>query len=67
MATTSSRWLWRIVAVLILAAGIGGFVALNKLRPEPAVRAPAAQLPLVQAAPLEFRDGALRVTGHGLV
>lgn len=67
MATSSSRWLWRIVTLLILAAGIGGFAALNLLRPEPAVRAPAAQLPLVQAAPLEFRDGTLRVTGQGLV
>ena len=67
MATPASRWLWRIVALLILAAGIGGFAALNLLRPEPAVRAPAEQLPLVQAAPLEFREGALRVTGHGLV
>lgn len=67
MTTTSSRWLWRFVVVLILAAGVGGFAALNALRPEPAVRAPTTQLPLVQAAPLEFRDGALRVTGHGLV
>jgi RND family efflux transporter MFP subunit len=35
--------------------------------PDPLYDTPAAQLPLVQAAPLEFRDGALRVTGHGLV
>jgi len=66
MAPTSSRWLWRLVALAILAAGIGGFVAMNQLRPEPAVRPPAEQLPLVQAEPLEFREGALRVTGHGL-
>ncbi len=66
MATPSSRWLWRFVVALILAAGIGGFVALNKLRPEPAVRTPPAQLPLVQAEALEFRTGALRVTGNGL-
>lgn len=51
----------------ILAAGIGGFVALNKFKPKPAVRAPAQQLPLVQAEALEFRSGALTVSGHGLV
>jgi RND family efflux transporter MFP subunit len=67
MATRSSRWLWRIVVLLILAAGIGGFAALNILQPEPAVRAPAERLPLVQVEALELREGALRVTGHGLV
>jgi RND family efflux transporter MFP subunit len=67
MATRSSRWLWRLVALAILAAGILGFVAMSALKPEPAVRLPAEQLPLVQAEPLEFREGALRVTGHGLV
>jgi len=63
----ASRWLWRIVVFLILAAGAGGFVALNKLKPKPAVRAPAEQLPLVQAEPLERRSGALTVSGNGLV
>ena len=67
MATRSSRWLWRLVALAILAAGILGFVAMSALKPEPAVRPPAEQLPLVQAEPLEFREGALRVTGNGLV
>lgn len=62
----ASRWLWRTLAVLILVIGAGGFVAMNKLRPQPVVRAPAAQLPLVQAEPLEFREGALRVSGNGL-
>jgi len=67
MATPASRWLWRIVTLLILAAGVGGFVALNKLRPKPAVRMPVEQLPLVQAEPIEFREGALRVSGNGLL
>jgi RND family efflux transporter MFP subunit len=67
MATPSSRWFWRTVVLLILAAGLGGFVALNKFKPRPAVRAPAQQLPLVQAVALEFREGALHVSGHGLV
>lgn len=72
MATPSSpapasRWRWRLVVLAILAAGAGGFVALNKLKPQPAVRPPVQQLPLVQAEPLEFRTGALRVSGNGLV
>ena len=62
-----SRWFWRIVALGILAAGVLGFVALQILRPRPAVSPPAKQLPLVRVAPVEFRDGALWVTGHGLV
>src|SRR3970040_237530 len=66
-ATPAARWLWRIVVVLILAAAIGGFVALNKLKPQPAVHAPVEQLPLVQAEAVEFREGALRVSGNGLV
>ena len=63
----ASRWLWRLVVLAILAVGAGGFVALNKLKPQPAVRPPVQQLPLVQAEPLEFRAGALRVSGNGLV
>jgi RND family efflux transporter MFP subunit len=67
MATSSSRWLWRIVALAIVAVGFLGFAAMNRLKPEPSVRPAAEQLPLVQAEALEFREGALRVTGHGLV
>lgn len=67
MATQSSRWLWRFVVLAILAAGVVGFVALNRLKPQPAVRPPVEQLALVQAEALEFRDGALRVSGQGLV
>jgi RND family efflux transporter MFP subunit len=63
----AARWLWRTVVLAILAAGVGGFVALNKWKPRPAVRAPAEQLPLVQAEALEFRSGALAVSGNGLV
>jgi RND family efflux transporter MFP subunit len=65
--TASSRWYWRIVALGVLAAGIAGFVALNVLKPRPAVRAPAKQLPLVRVEPVQFRSGALAVTGNGLV
>jgi len=63
----AGRWRWRIVVLLILAAGAGGFVVLNKLKPKPAVRAPVQQLPLVQAEPVEFRTGPLTVSGSGLV
>jgi len=55
------------VAFAILAAGVGGFVALQVFKPQPAARPPAQQLPLVRAAPVEFRDGAIAVTGNGLV
>lgn len=55
------------MALGILAAGVAAFVALNVLKPRPAVRAPAKQLPLVRVEPVEFRSGALSVTGNGLV
>lgn len=61
------RWFWRFVALAVLAVGVVGFVALQVLRPRPAVNPPAKQLPLVRVAPVEFRAGALPVTGHGLV
>jgi RND family efflux transporter MFP subunit len=67
MTTSSSRWLWRFVVFLILAVGVGGFIAMNRLKPKPAVRAPAQQLPFVQAEALEFRSGPLAVSGSGLV
>lgn len=51
----------------ILLAGVGGYVALQVLKPRPAVRAPVKQLPIVRAAPVEFREGALTVSGNGLV
>ncbi|MCL4799941.1 MAG: efflux RND transporter periplasmic adaptor subunit [Burkholderiales bacterium] len=66
-AARRSRWFWRAVALAIVAAGVGGFVALQVLKPRPAVRQPAKQLPLVRAAPVEFREGALAVSGNGLV
>lgn len=56
-----------MVTVAVLLAGIGGYVALQVLKPRPAVRAPVKQLPLVRTAPVEFREGALTVTGNGLV
>jgi len=65
--TASSRWFWRLVALGILAVGVAAFVALNVLKPRPAVRAPAKQLPLVRVEPVEFHAGALAVTGNGLV
>jgi len=65
--TASSRWFWRVVALGVLAAGVAAFVALNVLKPRPAVRAPAKQLPLVRVEPVQFRSGALAVTGNGLV
>ncbi len=61
------RWSWRLAVVAILALGVGGFVALQVFKPKPAVRAPAKQLPLVRTAPIELREGALTVSGNGLV
>jgi RND family efflux transporter MFP subunit len=61
------RWFWRLLALGILAAGVLGFVALQVLKPRPAVNPPAKQLPLVRVAPVDFHEGALPVTGHGLV
>jgi len=60
------RWTWRLAVVAILAVGVGGFVALQVLKPKPAVRAPAKQLPLVRTAPIDVREGSLTVVGHGL-
>ncbi|UCE32098.1 MAG: efflux RND transporter periplasmic adaptor subunit, partial [Burkholderiales bacterium] len=66
-ASSSRRWLWRFVVLLILAAGAGGFVALQKFKPQPAVRVPVKQLPLVRVESLALRQGRLTVVGHGLV
>ncbi len=66
-APRRSRWFWRALTLAILAAGVGGFVALQVFKPRPAVRQPVKQLPLVRAAPVEFRTGALHVFGNGLV
>ena len=66
-AFAQRRWTWRLLVVAILAVGVGGFVALQVLKPKPAVRPPAAQLPLVRTAPVDIREGRLTVTGHGLV
>ncbi len=63
----STRWRWRLLVLVILAAGVGGFVLLQVLKPRPAVSPPVKQLPLVRVAPVEAREGALAVTGHGLV
>ncbi len=60
------RWTWRLAVIAILSLGVGGFVALQVFKPRPAVRAPAKQLPLARAVPIEIRAGALTVTGHGL-
>lgn len=55
------------MAAGILIAGVAGFGLLQVLKPRPEVRPPVKQLPLVRAAAVEFRSGALPVTGHGLV
>lgn len=55
------------MVLAILAAGVAGFVALQALKPRPETRAPVRQLPLVRVAPLDLREGALTVTGNGLV
>ena len=60
-------WFWRFVVLLILAGGVGGFIALQKFKPRPVVRPVVKQLPLVRVEPVQFASGALNVTGHGLV
>jgi RND family efflux transporter MFP subunit len=62
-----SPWKWRVVALAILAAGVAGFIGLQVFKPRPQVRPPAKELPIVQVAPMTFREGALSVTGNGLV
>ncbi|MBM3356260.1 MAG: efflux RND transporter periplasmic adaptor subunit [Betaproteobacteria bacterium] len=66
-ADALARWRRRLLVLVILAAGAGGFVALQVLKPRPAVSPPAKQSPLVRVAEIEVREGALTVTGHGLV
>jgi len=56
-----------MVVLAIFAAGVAGFVALQVLKPKPATRTPVKQLQLVRVAPIELRQGALTVTGNGLV
>ena len=63
----STRWRWRLLVLVILAAGAGGLVALQLLKPRPAVSPSVKQLPLVRVAPVEMREGALAVAGHGLI
>lgn len=61
------RWLWRIVVLLILAAGIGGFVALQVFKPRPQVKPLVRQLPVVRAMPVQVLRDPLPVSGFGLV
>ncbi len=61
------RWLWRLLVLLILAAGAGGFFALQKFKPTPVARPPDRQVPLVRVEALEARSGALTVSGSGSV
>ncbi|MEK9776394.1 MAG: efflux RND transporter periplasmic adaptor subunit [Quisquiliibacterium sp.] len=60
-------WFWRFLVLLILAGGVGGFIALQKFKPRPAVRAVVKQLPLVRAQPVQLASGPLEVVGNGLV
>lgn len=61
------RWFWRLVVLLILAIGAGGYVALQKFKPRPVARAPVKQLALVRVERVEPRTGPLPVRGHGVV
>jgi len=63
----AGRWRRRLVVLLILATGVGGFVALQKFKPRPTVRPVVKQVPLVRVEPLRFAQGALPVVGNGLV
>ena len=67
VSAAPSRWRHRLVVLLILAAGVAGFVALQEFKPHPAVRPVVKQLALVRVQPLRFVQGALPVVGHGLV
>lgn len=61
------RWRWRLLVLSILAAGVGGFVALQAFKPEPAARAPGRQVPLVRVDLAQAASGPLSVVGHGVV
>ncbi|MEZ5738211.1 MAG: hypothetical protein R3E68_01280 [Burkholderiaceae bacterium] len=53
--------------LLILAVGVGGFVALQKFKPRPAVKPLVRQLPLARVVAPVIETGALPVSGQGLV
>ncbi|MEZ5650008.1 MAG: efflux RND transporter periplasmic adaptor subunit [Burkholderiaceae bacterium] len=61
------RWFWRLVTLLIVLIGIGGFVALQVFKPRPEVRPLVRQLPVVRTIPAEILDDPLPVRGQGLV
>ncbi|MEZ5659141.1 MAG: hypothetical protein R3E83_11605 [Burkholderiaceae bacterium] len=63
----SSRWLWRLLVVLILLAGVGGFVALQVFKPRPVVKPLVRQLPVVQTVAANILTDPLPVRGQGLV
>lgn len=59
--------LWFLACLAILAAGIGAFVLLRALRPAPEQRDPVELIPLVEVAPLLYRDSPLLIEGNGIV
>jgi len=61
------RWPWALLVLVILAASIGGFVALQVFKPKPVVKPLVRQMPIVRLAELEPRNGGLPVIGSGLV
>lgn len=58
---------WGVIAIAILGAGIGAFVLLQALAPDPGQVTREVSAPVVQVAPLDIVTGALPVLGNGPV
>ena len=61
------KFFWFLVCIVILGAGIGAFILLLGLKPAPEQRATETMVPLVQVAPLHYRDSPLLIEGNGIV
>ena len=61
------QWPWALLVVLILAASIGGYIALQVFKPTPSIKPLVRQTPIVRVTELQARSGGLPVIGSGLI